>query len=209
MARIHKNPEARRQDILAAATALFAERGYAATPVEAVIERAGISKGVFYYYFESKEAVLRTLVAGLADTVVLGAAALADQPGLDAAEKLRLLLVGGDQSEAHAGEIEGLNRPENHELHLITNIELVSRMAPYLGKVIGQGVAEGRFDCAAPLETAQLLLAAGQFLLDEGFFKWTAAERQARQRALQAMAERSLGATPGSLGFLMDLGASE
>lgn len=201
MARVVKKPEIRRQEILAAATALFAERGYTNTPVDAIIAQAGLSKGVFYYYFASKEAVLAALVALQVEKVAQGAAALADQPGLAANDKLRLMLVGGDRVEAHAAELEGMRRPENHELHLMTNVELVRRLSPFMARVIEQGTAEGVFRCAAPLETAQLLLAAGQFLLDEGFFTWTADEKSRRLRALQRMAEASLRATPGSLGF--------
>jgi TetR/AcrR family transcriptional repressor of nem operon len=47
------NPSKER--LLAAAKALFLARGYAATTVDAICEKARLTKGSFYYSFESKE----------------------------------------------------------------------------------------------------------------------------------------------------------
>ena len=41
--------------ILAAAKELFLARGYAGTTVDAICEKAGLTKGSFYYFFDSKE----------------------------------------------------------------------------------------------------------------------------------------------------------
>src|SRR5579872_112635 len=50
---------AKREAILDAATALFYERGIAATTMEAVAERAGVSKMTVYASFPDKPALLR------------------------------------------------------------------------------------------------------------------------------------------------------
>jgi TetR/AcrR family transcriptional regulator, transcriptional repressor for nem operon len=44
-----------KERILAAAKELFLARGYAATTVDAICERAELTKGSFYYFFDSKE----------------------------------------------------------------------------------------------------------------------------------------------------------
>jgi TetR/AcrR family transcriptional regulator, transcriptional repressor for nem operon len=44
-----------KERILAAAKELFLARGYAATTVDAICEKAGLTKGSFYHFFESKE----------------------------------------------------------------------------------------------------------------------------------------------------------
>ncbi len=63
-----RRKQARPGELLDAALALFVERGYAATRVEAVAERAGVSKGTLFLYFSSKEelfkAVVRENIAG-------------------------------------------------------------------------------------------------------------------------------------------------
>lgn len=46
---------AARERLLAAALRLFVERGYAATSVREIVEEAGVSKPVLYYYFRNKE----------------------------------------------------------------------------------------------------------------------------------------------------------
>lgn len=60
----------RRQAILDAALTVFANSGYHSASVSMIAKEAGVSKGLLYNYFESKEAVLLTLVSDLFDTVV-------------------------------------------------------------------------------------------------------------------------------------------
>lgn len=51
-----------RAAILKAATELFAYKGYAATTTDEIARRAGISKGLIYHHFKSKEALLNALL---------------------------------------------------------------------------------------------------------------------------------------------------
>ncbi len=54
-----------REAILEAATELFAERGYAATPVNAVCDLAGVGKPAVYWHFESKQGLLAAVLERL------------------------------------------------------------------------------------------------------------------------------------------------
>ena len=49
----------RKQQLLDAAARLFADRGYAETRILDICREAGVAKGLFYWYFETKEAVFR------------------------------------------------------------------------------------------------------------------------------------------------------
>lgn len=60
--KFRRRAEARPDEVLDAALALFIENGFAATRVEDIAKRAGISKGAVYLYFPSKEALLEGLV---------------------------------------------------------------------------------------------------------------------------------------------------
>ncbi|MFI5619979.1 TetR/AcrR family transcriptional regulator [Streptomyces sp. NPDC051567] len=51
------------QRLLAAATRLFAERGYDRTSVQDVVEAAGVTKGALYHYFGSKDDLLYEVYA--------------------------------------------------------------------------------------------------------------------------------------------------
>jgi AcrR family transcriptional regulator len=55
----------RKQQLLDAAARLFAEQGYAATRVVDIVDAAGVAKGLFYWYFENKEALFRELAADM------------------------------------------------------------------------------------------------------------------------------------------------
>ena len=54
-ARGEREPNASRVELLRAAEAVFVERGYEKASVDAILERAGLSKGTFYFSFAGKE----------------------------------------------------------------------------------------------------------------------------------------------------------
>jgi AcrR family transcriptional regulator len=56
-----------RQRILETATDMFAEKGYAGTYVREIVEKAGVSKPVLYYYFQSKEGLFYAILEWAAD----------------------------------------------------------------------------------------------------------------------------------------------
>ena len=51
----NKYPEQTVEKILNAAAALFAEKGYAHTTLQDIIDATGLSKGAVYHHFQSKE----------------------------------------------------------------------------------------------------------------------------------------------------------
>jgi AcrR family transcriptional regulator len=60
--RLTAQGQERKQQLLDHAATLFAERGYADTRVLDIVRAAGVAKGLFYWYFENKEALFRELV---------------------------------------------------------------------------------------------------------------------------------------------------
>lgn len=60
--RFHNLDEDRREAILGAAAEEFAERGYGGTSIQRILERADLSKGSLYYYFDDKADVFATVV---------------------------------------------------------------------------------------------------------------------------------------------------
>ncbi len=57
-----RRKEARPQELLEAALALFVEKGFAASRAEEVAQRAGVSKGTLYLYYPSKEELFKAVV---------------------------------------------------------------------------------------------------------------------------------------------------
>ncbi|MFT6396708.1 MAG: AcrR family transcriptional regulator [Bradymonadia bacterium] len=60
--RAEERRKERRSQLLAAATQVIAERGYAHTSVDDVIKAAGVSRGTFYLYFESRDALFAEML---------------------------------------------------------------------------------------------------------------------------------------------------
>ena len=60
--RLTAQGQERKQQLLDHAAELFAERGYSETRVADIVRSAGVAKGLFYWYFENKEALFRELV---------------------------------------------------------------------------------------------------------------------------------------------------
>src|SRR5687767_15426039 len=62
-----RDPEKTRENILDAAQALILDHGFGATTVDAVVTRAGITKGAFFHHFASKAELARSLVERYAE----------------------------------------------------------------------------------------------------------------------------------------------
>lgn len=65
--------EATRRKILDSAVELFTDLGYGETGLADVLQRAGVSKGAFYYHFDSKEAVATAIIEDLRDKMMTSA----------------------------------------------------------------------------------------------------------------------------------------
>jgi AcrR family transcriptional regulator len=59
-----------RQKILNAALEVFAKQGYSSATIDAISKTAGISKGLMYNYFKSKEDVLKELMIGMMENLM-------------------------------------------------------------------------------------------------------------------------------------------
>ncbi len=80
--RWRRRKEARPAELTAAALDLFVEKGFAATRLDEVAARAGVSKGTLYLYFDSKEELFKAVVReGLLPLLVEGEALVAGMPG--------------------------------------------------------------------------------------------------------------------------------
>ncbi len=87
-----RRKDARPQELLDAALALFVEKGFAATRAEEVAQRAGVAKGTLYLYFSSKEELLQAVIRHtLSADVAVGRQRLLDHAGSATDALTRLL----------------------------------------------------------------------------------------------------------------------
>jgi len=78
-----RQAEATRQLLVSVARELFAERGYAGTSIEEIIQRAGVARGALYHHFAGKDALFRAVYDAVqADiaTRVVSTALAAEEP---------------------------------------------------------------------------------------------------------------------------------
>lgn len=81
--RVTKRPEERRGDLLDAAGRVFAKQGVTRATVSDITGAAGVAKGTFYLYFDSKEHLLAALKERFVDEILEQASALYERVGKD------------------------------------------------------------------------------------------------------------------------------
>lgn len=67
--RAQRQRESRRAALLQVARQIFSQKGYHSTSIDDLIESAGVARGTFYLYFESKRAIFEELLDGLFATL--------------------------------------------------------------------------------------------------------------------------------------------
>ncbi len=163
MPRISKAPDERRSELISVAQHLFFTKGFDKTSVGEIVKTADVAKGLFYYYFDSKQAVLEAMIDGiLSQEQALVQPVIADE-SLDAISKWKQTMqILAAWEVANADEILPLLRtmykPENVRFlhHMQTQSTVV--FTPEITKVIAQGVTEGVFDVTHLAETAQIVM---------------------------------------------------
>ncbi len=80
--------EERKQQLLDAAADLFSSRGYASTRIIDICERAGVAKGLFYWYFDTKESLYAEMIRDMRKRLRRVQADAMD-PATNAVERIR------------------------------------------------------------------------------------------------------------------------
>jgi AcrR family transcriptional regulator len=88
-----RRPEARPDEILAAAVVVFEAAGFDAARMDDVAAKAGLSKAGVYLYFESKEALLRALIERHIAPIAERATHLAELGKADPEGALRMIIA--------------------------------------------------------------------------------------------------------------------
>jgi AcrR family transcriptional regulator len=162
-----RRKEARPGEIVAAALASFAERGYAATKLEDVATAAGISKGTIYLYFPTKEDLFRAVVRqAMLPNVEAAEADLANHAG-SAADLLRMMAQRFlDALDSDLTAIPKLVVAESGNFPAIAQFyadTVLRRAFVLIEGILNLGIDRGEF---RPMDVhATLPLFAGPFLL--------------------------------------------
>ena len=149
--------------ILDAAQQLFNKKGYQKTTVREITELAGIAKGTFYLYFQSKEDVLLKIIEQDIEETVQDLQAIVDQPSVPAMEKFKSVYRymfdwSAEQNESKEEYLKALYRTDN----ILYRIRITTRFKRYVSSILNaiilQGISENSFDVTQPQETSEIII---------------------------------------------------
>jgi len=160
--------EQRQTELLEAAIEVFAQRGYQATTMDDIAERAGVSKGMLYIYFKNKEALFGAVFRWYGQMIsqtMLGAITDID----DEIEQLqRIAAIWGEIAVEHrdyvplfldfwaAASVRGMR--SDYADDLATMYEEYRNL---IAGIIEQGQRKGVFKKEADAQAAAYLLVGG------------------------------------------------
>ena len=195
MPRVVKHPDIRRAELLDRAVGLFLRDGYDNVSLNDLIADAGVSKGAFYHWFPSKEALIAALAERSAHEGFAVVAAAAGCGG-DALARLNAVLQAGfdvtmkmSGPEALAAMVS-LLRPDN--AHLYGRILAVEEalFLPLLTRLIADGVADGVFDTFDPEGVADMIYGLAARTNSNIVEVSQAADESARRHAIDVLTTR-------------------
>jgi AcrR family transcriptional regulator len=163
MPRVVKEHAVRRNEILDAAQRLVYSKGYEQMTIQDILDDLQISKGAFYHYFDSKQALLEALIERIEDEAEQVVLPIVHDPDLNAREKLqRIFDILTQWKTAQKDYILALwhvvYRDDNAIFREKGRISGIKRFTPLLTKIIQQGVQEGAMAVSYPDQTGEVIL---------------------------------------------------
>jgi AcrR family transcriptional regulator len=153
-----------RDHLIETAGKLFGERGYAGTPLEEVVARAGLTRGAVYHHFKDK----RSLFEAVVDRVLLDLVNDVER------RTVRQAVARGEEREADAIEffVEALCDGPTHRILSVEGPSVIGRerwsqlmgerLLDPVRRVVEQGVAVGNLDASLVPGVTHLLFGAVQ-----------------------------------------------
>ena len=214
MARIIKEEEytGKRNAILDVAMRYIATKGYEQMTIQDMLDDLQISKGAFYHYFDSKQAVLMGLVERIGEQAEQLVLPVVSSREMAAQDKLVRFFAVLDQHKRENLDLvfaflrvwyADENALFRHKLYLAR----IKRLSPWLSQIIREGVAEGVFTTPYPDQAARIIISlledlgyatAEVLVVEEGEVLAFPRIAQIGEATADAL-ERVLGMKPGCL----------
>ncbi|MCK5312951.1 MAG: TetR/AcrR family transcriptional regulator [Desulfobacteraceae bacterium] len=197
MTRITKNPEERKNEIIKTAQKLFIEKGFIKTKVNSIVKSIGVSQGVFYYYFSSKDEIIDEIVDRYIKQIINNTADIIESSQMNPIEKLNTM-----------SDIQlKINMLENNNIHAIKGVDIHERIlkrlildyVPLMQKAFSEEKDK------QTLFLLEIFVAAGNVLFDPGIFQWEKEEKNERIVFLIEFMEKSLNVPNGTFSFYKGL----
>jgi AcrR family transcriptional regulator len=153
----------RREAFVDAALRLTQTKGYEQMSIQDVLDAVDASRGAFYHYFDSKQALLEAMVDRIADGALATVEPVVDDPNIAAIDKLERFFGGiaqfkTDRKALMVEFIKVWRSDDNAIMREKVRRTIVERVAAILARIIEQGIREGVFAIDSPRETAAILM---------------------------------------------------
>lgn len=168
-----KEFDEKKKQILDISELLFFTKGYEVTSVNTILKELGIAKGTFYYYFDSKEEVMDSVITRIINNELkFVTEEVINNKNMTAVEKLIAALfrrppVFGSQKEV-VEKLYNVNNALMKQRAMQNSLEL---SCPVYAEIIIEGNENGEFSSKHPLEDIQFLIAGMQTIYDVGSLK--------------------------------------
>ena len=157
-------PEERPRQIVEAAKEIFGEHGLAASRLDDIAKRAGLSKGTIYLYFPNKEELFREMVRQMVvSQIEQGEHELSTMTG-SATDALTQFLSGYWRF-IRSSQFAPLFRLIHAEIHSFPDLarfyadEVIARVHRLIGSIITRGIDTGEFRRLDPIVAARMITA--------------------------------------------------
>lgn len=190
-----RRPEQRRRDLLDAAVRVFTKKGVRATTVAEICAAAGVAKGTFYLYFESREHLLAALRELMVDQALERAASYYERVGkediwalVDGMTESMIELLYDQKDMIQAVTADGMT-PETAEAFA----ECDRKLNALVADGIRRGIEMGEFEVENPEATAALLNNASEGAVVEAILYDSGLTKEEIIAAAKEMARKALG----------------
>ena len=153
-----KTKEERRNEIIETAGKLFEEKGYEQTQVQDIVNKIGVAKGLFYYYFKSKDEVMEELADRYADAIIDAVNKLIYKD-ISTFDKInRIFQIFIDSAEKKSGIFMGILNVKNGITHERIFFNVGKKMVPLVTELILSGNDNGECNCSDPKFITEFLV---------------------------------------------------
>jgi AcrR family transcriptional regulator len=154
----------RRDAFVDAALGIIQTKGYEQMSIQDVLDELGASKGAFYHYFATKEALLGAIVERTVEAATETAEPIVSDPDLSAVAKLERIFAGiaqwkGERTELMLELMQVWFSDDNTVVRERLRRAVTTRMTPMLVSVLRQGALEGVFSMRSPEGTGIVFVA--------------------------------------------------
>ena len=153
-----KTKEERRNEIIETAGKLFEEKGYEQTQVQDIVNEIGVAKGLFYYYFKSKDEVMEELADRYADAIIDAVNKLIDKDITTFDKINRIFQIFIDSAEKKFGIFMGILNVKNGITHERIFFNVGKKMVPLVTELILSGTDNGECNCSDPKFITEFLV---------------------------------------------------